>query len=109
MDFFFYDINYMTVARQLATTTVILENYTNDSKKNKSSIIQNTHTYKYKKQITLMSKCLGVHVGGAWCNAEVEKRWGSFMYFIVDKRVILLSILLIDGSPYKYSSDWTSK
>ena len=44
-------------------------------------------------------------VGGAGCNPYAEKRWVSFMYFIVDKRVILLSVLLID----KYSSDWSSK
>ena len=35
----------------------------------------------------------------------VEKRRVSFIYFIVDKIIILLSDLFKDGSPYKYNCD----
>ena len=35
----------------------------------------------------------------------VGKRWVSFMNFIVDNIIFLLSELFMDGSPYKYSSN----
>ena len=38
-------------------------------------------------------------------SVTLEKRWVSVMYFIVDKRFLLFSELLIDGSPREYSFD----
>ena len=55
------------------------------------------HTYKYKK--------LGG--GGALVLAKtyVEKHRVSFIYFIVDKIIILLSESFKDRSPYTYNCD----
>ena len=38
-----------------------------------------------------------------------KKRRVSFMYFIVDKRIFLLSARLTVGCPYRYRCDWFPK
>ena len=60
-------------------------------------------TYKYKK----WGRGGGGGGGGGrgtvlLAKTYVEKRQVSFIYFIVDKIIILLSDSFKDGSPYKY-------
>ena len=84
----------MAWQRNLATTTSNLENYNNNSNKKKNCITQDTHTFKGE------GVCVCVWGGGG---GYVGKRWVSFMNFIVDKIIFLLSELFMNGSPYKYS------
>ena len=54
--------------------------------------------------------CVG---GGGWGEVGkqiyVENRRVSFMYFVVDKSIILLSARFIVWCPYKYRCDWFPK
>ena len=50
----------------------------------------------------------GEELGGGR-GREANLRRVSFMYFIVDKRIFLLSARLMVGCPYRYRCDWFPK